>query len=237
MSLFVIADLHLSLGVDKPMDIFGGWDNYVQRLEENWQRLVSPDDTVVIPGDISWGMNLEQSKADFDFINRLNGRKIISKGNHDYFWNSRKKMEDFFQANGFDTLHIMHNNCFEYEGIGICGSRGWINETGDPDDVKVLKREAQRLEVSITAAEIQGLVPVVFLHYPPVFADSVNVEIFDVLMKHNIRYCFYGHLHGGVAHSKSVNGLYNGIQMRLVSADYLKFVPLDITNIVQSAKI
>ena len=137
MSLFVIADLHLSLGVDKPMDIFGGWDNYVSRLEENWQRLVSPDDTVVIPGDISWGMNLVQSRADFEFINRLNGRKIISQGNHDYFWNSRKKMEEFFAANGFTTLNIMHNNCFEYEGVGICGSRGWINETGDPDDVKV----------------------------------------------------------------------------------------------------
>ena len=237
MSLFVIADLHLSLGVDKPMDIFGGWDNYMQRLEENWQRFVSPDDTVVIPGDISWGMNLEQSKADFAFINKLNGRKIISKGNHDYFWNSRKKMEDFFTANGFDTINILHNNCFEYEGIGICGSRGWINETGDPDDVKVLKREAQRLEVSIDCAEKQGLAPVVFLHYPPVFADSVNVEIFDVLMKHKIKYCYYGHLHGGVSHSKAVNGLYNGIQMRLISADYLKFVPLDITNIVQSAKI
>ena len=237
MSLFVIADLHLSLGVDKPMDIFGGWDNYVSRLEENWQRLVSPDDTVVIPGDISWGMNLEQSSADFEFINRLNGRKIISKGNHDYFWNSRKKMEEFFAANGFTTLNIMHNNCFEYEGVGICGSRGWINETGDPDDVKVLKREAQRLEVSIECAEKQGLVPIVFLHYPPVFAESVNAEIFEVLMKHSIKYCFYGHLHGGVAHSKAVNGLYNGIQMKLISADFLKFIPLDITNIVQNAKI
>ncbi|MCR5815478.1 MAG: metallophosphoesterase [Ruminococcus sp.] len=237
MSLFVIADLHLSLGVDKPMDIFGGWDNYVSRLEENWQRLVSPDDTVVIPGDISWGMNLEQSRADFEFINKLNGRKIISKGNHDYFWNSRKKMEEFFAANGFTTLNIMHNNCFEYEEVGICGSRGWINETGDPDDVKVLKREAQRLKVSIECAEKQGLVPIVFLHYPPVFAESVNAEIFDVLMKHSIKYCFYGHLHGGVAHSKAVNGLYNGIQMKLVSADFLKFIPLDITNIVQNAKI
>ena len=237
MSLFVIADLHLSLGVDKPMDIFGGWDNYTARLEENWQRLVSPDDTVVIPGDISWGMNLEQSRADFEFINRLNGRKIISKGNHDYFWNSRKKMEDFFTANGFSTLNIMHNNCFEYDGIGICGSRGWINETGKPDDVKVLKREARRLEVSVQCAEKAGLVPIVFLHYPPVFAESVNVEIFDVLMKHGIKYCFYGHLHGGIAHSKAVNGLYNGIQMRLISADFLKFVPLDITNIVRSAKI
>lgn len=237
MSLYVIADLHLPLSVDKPMDIFGGWDNYTERLKENWQRLVKPEDTVVIPGDISWGMNLEQSKSDFEFIHLLNGKKIISKGNHDYFWTSKKKMEDFFAANGFDTLNIMHNNCYEYEGIGICGSRGWINETGNPEDEKVLKREAQRLEVSIDCAEKQGLEPVVFLHYPPVFAESVNLEIFDVLMRHNIKYCFYGHLHGSLAHSKAVNGLYDGIQMRLISADYLQFVPLDITEIVQSAKI
>ena len=237
MSLFVIADLHLSTSVNKPMDIFGGWDNYTERLKENWQRLVKPEDTVVIPGDISWGMNLEQSRSDFEFIHSLNGKKIISKGNHDYFWTSKKKMEDFFAANGFDTLNIMHNNCFDYEGIGICGSRGWINETGNPDDVKVLKREAQRLEVSIDCAEKQGLAPVVFLHYPPVFAESVNLEIFDVLIRHKIKYCFYGHLHGSVAHSKAVNGIYDGIQMRLISADYLQFVPLDITEIVQNAKI
>ena len=237
MSLFVIADLHLSTSVNKPMDIFGGWDYYTERLQQNWQRLVRPEDTVVIPGDISWGMNLEQSKSDFDFINKLNGKKIISKGNHDYFWTSKKKMEDFFSANGFDTLNIMHNNCYEYEGIGICGSRGWINENGNPDDEKVLKREAQRVEVSIECAERQGLVPIVFLHYPPVFAEAVNVEIFDVLMRHKIKYCYYGHLHGRLAHSKSVNGLYNGIRMQLISADYLQFVPLNITEIVQSAKI
>ena len=237
MSLFVIADLHLSTSVNKPMDIFGGWDNYTERLEENWQSLVKPEDTVVIPGDISWGMNLEQSKSDFDFINRLNGTKIISKGNHDYFWTSRKRMEDFFAANGFDTLNILHNNCFEYEGIGICGSRGWINETGKAEDTKVIKREAQRLEVSIECAKKQGLKPVVFLHYPPVYADSINVDIFDVLLRHDIKLCYYGHLHGAITHSKSVNGIYDGIEMHLISADYLHFVPKDITNIVQSNKL
>ncbi|MBR1749508.1 MAG: metallophosphoesterase [Ruminococcus sp.] len=237
MSLFVIADLHLSTSVDKPMDIFGGWDNYMQRLKENWQRTVKAEDTVVIPGDISWGMNLSQCRSDFEFINKLNGRKIISKGNHDYFWTSKRKMEDFFRDNGFDTLNIMHNSCYEYDGIGICGTRGWINENGNTADTKIIMREAGRLEASIKCAEDMGLRPVVFLHYPPVFADDINVPIFDVLMKHGIKLCFYGHLHGSAAHAKAVNGLYNGIQMRLIAADYLQFAPLDITNIVQNDKL
>ena len=119
MSLFAIADLHLSLGTDKPMDIFGGWSDYVTKLETNWQNKVRPEDTVVIPGDISWGMSLEQSRMDFEFINKLNGRKIISKGNHDYWWNTKNKMDKFFTENGFDTINILHNNHYSYEGYGI----------------------------------------------------------------------------------------------------------------------
>ena len=130
MSLFAIADLHLSLGTDKPMDIFGGWSDYVTKLETNWQNKVRPEDTVVIPGDISWGMNFEQSKKDFEFINKLNGRKIISKGNHDYWWNTKNKMDKFFAENGFDTINILHNNHYSYEGYGICGTRGWISDNG-----------------------------------------------------------------------------------------------------------
>ena len=134
MSLFAIADLHLSLGTDKPMDIFGGWSDYVTKLETNWQNKVRPEDTVVIPGDISWGMNFEQSKKDFEFINKLNGRKIISKGNHDYWWNTKNKMDKFFAENGFDTINILHNNHYSYDGYGICGTRGWISDNGEPAD-------------------------------------------------------------------------------------------------------
>ena len=147
MSLFAIADLHLSLGTDKPMDIFGGWSDYVTKLETNWQNKVRPEDTVVIPGDISWGMNFEQSKKDFEFINKLNGRKIISKGNHDYWWNTKNKMDKFFAENGFDTINILHNNHYSYEGCGICGTRGWISDNGEPADQKVLAREADRKSV------------------------------------------------------------------------------------------
>ena len=156
MSLFAIADLHLSLGTDKPMDIFGGWSDYVTKLETNWQNKVRPEDTVVIPGDISWGMNFEQSKKDFEFINKLNGRKIISKGNHDYWWNTKNKMDKFFAENGFDTINILHNNHYSYEGYGICGTRGWISDNGEPADQKVLAREAGRLALSIESAQKAG---------------------------------------------------------------------------------
>lgn len=237
MSLYVIADLHLPLSVDKPMDIFGGWEDYVSRLEYNWKRKIKPEDTVVLPGDISWSMSIEQSYEDMRFINELPGRKIISKGNHDYWWSTASKMNRFFAENGFDTLNILHNNCYEYEGVGICGTRGWINDTGKEEDAKVIAREAMRLEASVSEAERQGLKPVVFLHYPPVYIESVNEPIFEVLTRHSIKLCFYGHLHGKRAHSNAVIGNYNGVELKLISADYLQFDPLDITEIVQNAEI
>ena len=149
----------------------------------------------------------------------------------------RRQDEPLFAENGFDTLNILHNNCYEYEGIGICGSRGWINETGKPEDTKVIAREALRLEASVTEAEKQGMRPVAFLHYPPVFAGAVNEPIFDVLLRHEIKLCFYGHLHGKRAHTNAVTGSYNGVELRLISADYLQFDPIDITKIVQSAEL
>lgn len=237
MSLFAIADLHLPLSAGKPMDIFGGWEDYVSRLEYNWKLKVRPEDTVVIPGDVSWSMSIAESYNDMKFINDLPGTKIIGKGNHDYWWDTARKMNTFFTDNGFDTLHILHNNCYEYEGFGICGSRGWINETGKPEDQKIINREAQRLETSVCEAEKKGLVPIVFLHYPPVFAGSVNEAIFSVLREHSVRHCFYGHLHGKRAHSNAVTGLYNGVELTLVSADFLQFVPMNITQIVQNDKL
>lgn len=234
MALFVMADLHLSLSVDKPMDIFGGWQDYVQKIEYNWQNKVKPEDTVVIPGDISWAMSLEESVKDFEFLDRLNGRKIISKGNHDYWWNTKSKMEKFFEAHGFDTLNILHNNHYEYEGIGICGSRGWINDTGEPADQKVLAREAGRLTASIESALKAGLEPVAFLHYPPIYGTSCNYDMLEVLHKYEIKWCFYGHIHGSKGHEYSINGERDGINYRLISSDFLRFDPLDITQIVKN---
>lgn len=233
MSLFVIADLHLSLSVNKPMDIFGGWNDYMQRIETNWKQKVKEDDTVVIPGDISWGMKFEDSKKDFEFLNVLPGRKIILKGNHDYWWNTVSKMERFFTENGFTTLNILNNNHYAYENIGICGTRGWINETAVPADKKVLDREAGRLTASIQSALSAGLKPVVFLHYPPIFANDYNFEILEVLHKFGIKHCFYGHIHGRGC-EKAINGVCDGINYRLISSDYLHFDPLDISAFVQN---
>lgn len=227
MSLFVIGDLHLSLDADKSMDIFAGWENYVQRLYDNWNNTVSPEDTVVLAGDLSWGMTLEQSKKDFAFINDLPGKKIIIKGNHDYWWTTVKKMELFFDENGFGTLNILHNNCYTYGEYGICGTRGWVNETKEPADAKVLAREAQRLKASIECAVKQNLTPIVFLHYPPIFANNCNYDILDVLYKYGIKHCYYGHIHGKGA-SYAITGERDGVNFDYISSDYLQFTPKQI---------
>ena len=225
MSLFAIADLHLSLSVNKPMDIFGErWSNHVEKLTENWNETVSENDVVVIPGDISWAINFDEAKADFDYINKLNGTKIISKGNHDYWWSTVSKMNSFLTENSFDTIKILHNNHYPYEKYGICGTRGWINETSVPADAKVLAREAQRLEVSIKSALQENLEPIVFLHYPPVFGNESNYDILDVMYKYNVKECYYGHLHGN-AHKYAICGEREGINFHLIAADFVQFCP------------
>lgn len=235
MSLFVIADLHLPISANKPMDIFGGWDNYVERLYDNWQKLVLPEDTVVIPGDISWAMGLENSLEDFKFIESLNGKKIILKGNHDYWWSTKAKADKFFADNGITSISILHNNFYRYNDYGLCGTRGWINDGSEPADAKVIKREAGRLERSVESAVEEGLEPIVFLHYPPVFANMTNPDILDVLVRYKVKWCFYGHLHGASC-ALAINGLRYGIDFRLISSDYLQFIPLNIDKIVQTAK-
>lgn len=239
MSLFVIADLHLSLGADKAMDVFRGWDNYTERLEKNWRRLVSSEDTVVVPGDISWAMKLEDTKEDFAFLDALPGKKIIMKGNHDYWWTSVSKMEKYLSDAGYNSISIVHNNCAVYRGNGICGTRGWISEAtevsqkGEQADKKVLLREAQRLSVSIEAALSKGLKPLVFLHYPPLYINDRNEEMLAVLKKYGIKECFYGHIHGYGA-KFAVNGTVDGIYYRLAASDYLQFTPLCIDEFVHN---
>lgn len=228
MALFVMGDLHLSLSSDKSMDIFGGWENYVERIKENWNREVSPEDTVVVPGDISWAMSLKEAVADFSYIHELPGRKIILKGNHDYWWTTAAKMNNFLAENGFDNIFILHNNHYAYENYGICGTRGWINDDSEPADAKVLAREAQRLETSIASAENAGLEPLVFLHYPPLYGNEYNPDLLEVMYRHNIKRCWYGHIHGKKGHQNAVNGERDGIVFQLVSADYVQFCPVKI---------
>lgn len=227
MSVFAIGDTHLSFSTDKPMNIFKGWDDYESRLKNNWQNLVKNSDTVIIPGDISWGMSLEESYKDFEFLNSLNGTKIILKGNHDYWWNTITKMEKFTKENGFDSIKFLHNNAYRIGDISAAGTRSWFFDAETDNADKVLNRECARLQRSIDCAKELGGETVVFLHYPPIFAAKNCEPIIDVLIKNNIKRCYYGHLHGASLKS-AVNFEKYGINFRLVSADFLEFCPLHI---------
>jgi len=228
MSVFAIGDLHLSLGCDKPMDIFKGWDNYTDRLTENWNRVVSDNDTVVIPGDISWAMTLDGAKQDFEYINNtLKGDKIILKGNHDYWWNTASKMNAFLSENGFDRIRILNNNAYLVEGISVVGTRGWINDDGSECDAKVLNREAGRFRMSVEEGIKLGGELIAFIHYPPVYNGEKNEYILSVIREYGIKKCYYGHIHGP-GHRYAFQGESDGTQYRMISADYLGFMPIMI---------
>lgn len=229
MSLFAIADTHLSLGTDKPMDIFKGWSGYVDKLKENWERAVTDSDTVVIAGDISWGMSLEGALEDFRFIDSLPGQKIILKGNHDYWWTTMKKMDTFLSQHDIKTIRFLHNNTLTVGNIAVCGSRGWFFDAEESADNKVLLREAGRLRTSINLAKETGLEPVVFLHYPPITQNMVCEEIYNVLLETGIKRCYYGHLHGP-SMTRSINSVRDGIEFALISCDFLAFAPKLVPN-------
>ncbi len=221
MSIFAISDLHLSFGADKPMNIFKGWDNYTERLEANWKRLVKPEDTVILPGDLSWGLKIEETLEDFKFLDKLPGKKLILKGNHDLWWSTAKKIREFFQKNNISSVDIIFNNCAEAEGFAIAGTRGWFYD--DTGSKKVLLREAGRLEASLKKAEETGLPILTFLHYPPVFGDSVCEEIFSVLKRHSVKKVYYGHIHG-LGYLNAVKE-YDGVEFKLISCDCIDFTP------------
>ena len=225
MSLFAIADVHLSLGSEKPMDIFGGWDDYQERLENNWRKVVQDKDTVVIAGDISWAMSLEQALPDFRFLQSLPGQKLILKGNHDYWWMTRAKMDKWLSENGLSTIKIIHNSTEVVGDIAVCGTRGWFYDAEKDADRKVLMREVGRLKASIELAIKTGKEPIAFLHYPPVYYGEVCKEMMAVLKEYGIRRCYYGHIHGPSIRN-ATEGEYDGIKFRLISADALKFLPV-----------
>ena len=222
----MLGDLHLSLGADKPMDIFKGWDRYVDKITENWNSLVGDSDTVVVNGDISWAMSLENTKKDFSFINNeLKGNKIFIKGNHDYWWNTKSKMEAFLQENGFDRIKILSNNAYLTDGISVCGTRGWINDDSAPFDAKLLNREAIRLEMSLQEGKKLGGTLIAFLHYPPIFGNEKNYYMLDIMKKYGITHSYYGHVHGAAV-KKAFNGEYNGTEFRITSCDCVGFTPV-----------
>ncbi|MBE6960054.1 MAG: serine/threonine protein phosphatase [Ruminococcaceae bacterium] len=227
MALYAIGDLHLCLGVEKPMDIFGGaWVGYMDKLKEGLS-VITPEDTTVLLGDLSWALGLDSAKADFAWINEIPGRKIILKGNHDYWWSTAAKFYKFCEENGFSDMFILNNNHFEYDGYAICGTRGWFfeEEKSGEHDEKVFKRELLRLEASLKAA---GELPkMVFLHYPPRYKGYECPEILKLLEQYGVSRCFYGHLHGA-SHGLAMEGLWDGVDFRLVSADKLNFQPFKV---------
>lgn len=226
MSLYAIADLHLSLGEDKPMDVFEGWEGYIPRLEKNWRAVVRPEDTVVVAGDISWAMKLEASEQDFRFLNSLPGRKLLLKGNHDYWWSTRRKIETYFAEKGFNTLSLIHNSAARAGDYAVCGTRGWLYDAESAEDQKIVTREVGRLTLSLEEGRKLGGKPIVFLHYPPVYDGMECAEIMDVLVQHGISDCYYGHIHGSAAARRSPAGEYRGVKMHLISCDFLGFLPL-----------
>lgn len=227
MALFAIADTHISLSTGKTMSVFSGWSDYEQRLKKNWEAVVSEQDTVVIPGDVSWSLDMDEGVEDFRFLDALPGRKILMKGNHDYWWSTKKKADEFFFRNGFSTLNILHNNAYIEGNIAVCGTRGWFFDAESDADKKVLLREAGRLKMSIDAAKKTGLEPVVFLHYPPLTLLQRCEEIYRVLVEEGIRRCYYGHLHS-FSHASAFIGESDSVKFSLISSDFVDFCPVPI---------
>ena len=223
MALYAIGDTHLSLGSDKPMDVFGGgWTGYVDKLRQGFEG-VEPEDTVVLCGDLSWGMSLEEARADFAFLDSLPGRKLLMKGNHDYWWTTAQKMRRFFEENGFSTLELLHNNCHIYGDVALCGTRGWFYEEDRGEhSAKIFNRELIRLEASLKAGGTRE--KFCFLHYPPLYQGYHCQEIIDLMERYGVTRCYYGHLHGG-SHRLAVSGQRGRVEYHLVAADFLGFRP------------
>ena len=236
MPIFAMADLHLSNTVNKPMDIFGSrWTDYMTKIAKNWSSIVTDEDTVIIPGDITWAIDYEEAIEDFKFIDKLPGKKLIGKGNHDYWWGTMTKNRKFVEENDFNTIDFLYNNAYIIEDFIVCGTRGWyVDEKlqmGNSKDVeyqKIVSREAQRLRISLEeAVKLQQQTNkqiLVFFHFPPVFNGFVCKELVDILIEFNIKNCYFGHIHG-VYNVPRCNE-YSGINFTLISSDYCNFVPM-----------
>lgn len=231
MSIYVIGDLHLPFGVEKPMDIFGtGWQGYTEKIKENWNQKVKPEDTVILAGDFSWATYLEETYKDFEYLCALPGKKIMLKGNHDYWWTTVTSMKKYLEDNNFNNIDFLYNNSFLIENKIIVGTRGWTLADTE-NSRKMVKREAARLELSLKSAiEKYGKEKeiICIMHYPPILATymkneyTYNSEFLDVMKKYNVKICYYGHLHG-TSHKDAIEGKIEEINFKLISGDYLKF--------------
>ena len=223
--IFAIGDLHLSFSADKPMGVFGEqWENHAERLEENWQRTVAPEDTVLIPGDISWAMHLEDAVPDLEFIGRLNGTKLILKGNHDYWWNSLTKVKNILP----ESVHAIQNTSFQVGGYCVGGTRLWslVDADATESGAKIYARELERLKLSLRSMP-EGVEKIVMFHYPPVDENNMETAAVRILKEYGVRTVVYAHLHGK-AHKAAVTGIHDGIQYIFAAADYLDFLPVQV---------
>ena len=237
MAIYALADLHLSLSCpDKTMEVFGSsWGDYISRVEDNWKNAVTSDDTVLIPGDISWATYIDKAEEDFRFIHELPGRKLLSRGNHDYWWTTIKKMEGFFAEKGFDSLEFVRTNVVEVDGCLISGTRGWMIETKESvegsENKKIYERE--KLRIGMCIDELNKADPghskkrIMMIHYPPVTAKKDFIEFARMMAEGGIDICVYGHLHG-TAHRKAYEGDFEGVKLICASADYTGFKPVRI---------
>lgn len=225
MAIYVIGDLHLSFNADKPMSVFGeNWQNYEERIKQDWLLKVKPNDLVMLPGDFSWSMYLEKTEKDFEFINNLPGKKILLKGNHDYWWTTLTSMRKYIQERKFENIDFLYNNSYEFDNKIIVGTRGW-SLSEEQEDIRLTKREIARLELSIKDGiskygnhkEI-----IAFMHYPPATKNYINTEYIEIMKKYNIKRCFYGHLHASSIQD-AVEENIQGIELKLISSDALNF--------------
>ncbi len=226
--LYTIGDLHLSFQTDKPMDVFGReWEGHTEKLRENFRSL-TPDDVTVIAGDLTWGISLADCLEDFRFIHELPGKKIILKGNHDFWWSTATKAMKFFKENGLDSIEILNNNCFFYGDTAICGTRGWFCPSENPSDQdkKIMAREVLRLETSLSLAG-NAERKIVFLHYPPFYGKYYSREMVDLIHRYGVSECYYGHIHGS-GRLLAFEGEAGGVRYRLVSADHVGFKPVRV---------
>ena len=237
MSLYAIADLHLSTlkTTDKSMEVFGkSWADYIRRIECNWKRLVTDEDTVIVPGDISWALSLEEAESDFRFLESLPGKKILGKGNHDFWWCTMRKHNAFFEEIGIKSISFLFNNAHQADNFIIAGTRGWYNDedaANAPDNADFLKltnREALRLRASLTeAARLRSEHPekeiIAFMHFPPFWNGKASDSLIEILKEFEVKRVYYGHIHGN--YTVEPTFVYEGIEMSIISADYLGFVP------------
>lgn len=226
MSLYAISDLHLSFNEDKPMDIFGdNWENHQEKIKDNWEKTVKQDDLVLLPGDFCWAMYLQDAYKAFEYLEKLPGKKLLLKGNHDYWWTTITKMRNYLQENNFNSIDFIYNNSYEFENYIICGTRGWMISETDSENQKILNRELERLKLSLEHAKnnfnLEGKKIIVCMHYPPIKEDNIS-EFVKIMKENKVQICLYGHLHGN-AQKEIKDGIIDNINFKMVSCDYTNF--------------